>query len=149
MNYDAIYNAMFIVDTFLTQTSLTQYSIESPNEVKFGHTDSITGISTFGSFTMDDLGVVTNYGYLLSNEANGASLYVSVDLNGNYDDFLYHAYVSYELGKDQGVINAVDYAVASGYGQDLANFLDTFPGANPSDPSSTTVQAGNGNYYYA
>ena len=149
VNYEAIYNAMFIVDTFVTETPLTQYSIESPNEVKFGYIDEITGTSTFGSFTMNDFGVVTNYGYLLSNEGNGASLFTSIDLNGNYDDFLYHAYVSYELGKDQGVIDAVNYAVASGYGQDLANFLDTFPGANPADLSSTTVKAGDGDYYYA
>ena len=149
MNYNAIYNGMFIVDTFLTETTETFYSIESPYEVKFGHIDPVTGVSTFGSFTMNDLGVITNYGYLLNNEANGASLFVSIDLNGNYDDFLYHAYVSYELGKDQGVINAVNYAVETGYGQVLANFLDTFPGANPNDFSSTTVKAGEGDYYYA
>ena len=117
--------------------------------MQFGYIDAITGISTFSLFTMKYLGVVTNYGYLLINEGNGASLFTSIDLNGNFDDFLYHAYVSYELGKDQGVIDVVNYAVESGCGQDLANFLDTFTGANSTDFSSTTVKAGEGDYYYA
>ena len=138
----------YIVSTFITESPFTQFSVESPNEVYYGHTDPVTGDTYTGSYTLDDSGTITDYGYLITNP-NGASLYTYVNLNGNYDDFLYHAYVSYELAKDPAVLEAVNYAVQTGYGQDLADWFDTFPGANPNNPASTVIKAGEGDYYYA
>ena len=149
MNYDAIYNAMFIVDTFISGSPETQYDIIGDNDVNFAYRDPISGLSLNGNFELNDSGAVSYYNYRFYNEINGLSLFTSVFLNGNYDDFLYHAYVTDALSKDQGVVDAVNYAVASGYGQDLAYFYDSLPGANPTSPNSTMVQIGEGELYYA
>lgn len=128
------------------------FSQDSWDTIDFYWKDQITGTFVAGSYTFDASGVIQEYSFLTENDYSGYSWFAGIDLNGGFNDFGNHAYnlgVATENPNFQGYVLE---AVASGYGQGLANVLDSFPGADPYDQFSTGVRAGSfgfGEFYFA
>lgn len=148
-NSVAINNANWVVSTFLTGSLQTEFSYPEPNVVEFGYFDPLTGDATIGTYIMNDAGNVTNYGVVGYDSSIGVAAAFLNNLNGGFDDFLYHAYSMNVLYNDSYFQSELGAARFSGYGQTIANMIDSLPGANPFDPQSTLVQIGQGAQYYA
>lgn len=149
---EAILQSNAIVQALITNDPLTQFQAVSPNTIQFSGTDPEDGTTYIGSYTMSNLGVVTNYDFIGFPDPSNTniSLYLGATLSGNPEDFLYHAFtLHHHVENEPHFINALAYALDTGYGQDLANWVDIFPGSKPNDPVSTVVGIGPGNQYYA
>ena len=142
-------NANWIVSTFITESPYTEFAAASANEVQFASWDPVTGDTTFGSYTFNEYGVATNYGFLMKDAGTGLDFFASNNLSGGYDDFLYHAYSLFVSSYEPYYVAALYEAATTTWGQGIANLMDSFVGANPYDPGSTVVKFGAGEYYFA
>ena len=138
----------WVVEAFIQPGS--SFSQDDWNAVNFSWSDPITGVWVAGDYTFDESGVVQKYSFLTRNDYTGYSWFASIDLNGDFGDFMNHAYTLDAHVNDPYFAEYVYQAVDSSYGQGLANVIDTFPGADPFDPYSTAVKTGfNGEIYFA
>lgn len=149
VDHASVNNANWIISTFITERPYTEFAAISANEVQFASWDPVTSDTTFGSYTFNEYGVLTNYRFWMKDIGTGLDFFASNNLNGGYDDFSYHAYSLYVSSNEPYYAAALYEAATTTWGKGIANLMDSFVGANPYDPGSTVVKFGAGDYYYA
>jgi hypothetical protein len=141
-NVDTIINggisrANAVVSTHLADGAPVEFERASLNEVDFYATDPVTGMSFYGSYTLNDSGIVTEYGFSIYGSPTDyeSVLFAYIELDGGASSFLSHAQAFDDNPNSQVFFTAFQ----TGAAQPVANFLDSLPGANHYDPYSTGV----------
>lgn len=145
---DSINTNNWIVNAFITVTPFTEFEYGDGNRVDFKG-DSLTGAKVAGSYWYDHNGTAYAYGFLSSIEASDFVYFAQILLNGDFDAFYNHASTLYSESYNPLIVNELSYAAATGYGQNIAEWMDTLPGALGFSDDSTTVSFNGEEFYYA
>ena len=149
MSFAATINANnWIVNAFITVTPFTEFDYEDGNRVDFKG-DSLTGAKVAGSYWYDFNGTAYAYAFLSSDEASNFDYFARILLNGDFDAFYNHASTLYSESYNPIVLNELLYAGATGYGQNIAEWIDILPGALGFSDDSTIVSFNGEDFYYA
>ena len=152
MSYESTINYNnLIVETFITGSTNTSFDRVNLDTIMIDYVDPITGGWINGDYTFDAFGVVQEYDFLMRIDSAAFKLFASFDLNGGVDDFINHAATFDAFANDPNTAGYIFNAVASNYGQGLANVIDTFPGSERYDPYSTStgIKAGYYGEFYS
>ena len=98
-----------------------------------------------GQYGFKENGVIDYYAWETNPVASGAAeqrTSVFVDLYGNTEDFMNHAYSFNQFLQTPYGSNLLAQSLTYRNGQEMANVIDSLPGANPYDPMSSSFTPG-------
>ena len=145
---DSINANNLVVNSFITVSPSTQFTYEVGNQVDF-IADSLTGSKVAGSYWFDDNGIAQAYAFLSTEEGSDGDYFARIMLSGELDSFYNHAGNLYFQSFNPIVYDELLYAWDTGYGQNIADWIDALPGALGYGYDSTTVSFNGEDFYYA
>ena len=118
-------------------------------QIGFYNYDPIANTATIGEYGFKEDGLINYYAYSVNPVTTGGAekrTSVYVELFGNFEDFMNHAYSFDQFLLTPYSTDLFAQSLTSGNGQEMANVIDSLPGANPYNLESSAFQPGGYGY---